>query len=39
MILLKDKYKSTFLHSLEQNHLEILKEQEPDFFNTYFEQK
>jgi hypothetical protein len=39
MIVLKTKYEGEVLHSLEQKYLQILKEQKPNFFNKYFEEK
>jgi len=39
MIVLKDKYKQTFKHSLNQEQLRLLKEQKPNYYNKYFIQK
>tara|TARA_R100000664_G_scaffold23730_1_gene33358 strand:+ start:208 stop:327 length:120 start_codon:yes stop_codon:yes gene_type:complete len=39
MIALKTRYEGEVVHSLNQEYLQILKEQKPDFFNKYFEEK
>ncbi len=39
MIQLRDKYEGILLHSFSQNDLKLIKEQKPDYFNTYFIEK
>jgi hypothetical protein len=39
MIELKAKYEGVFLHCLTNDYLIILKEQQPDLFYKYFEEK
>ena len=39
MIVLREKYKDTFKHYLNQEQLQLLKEQKPNYYNKYFIKK